>query len=232
MRIEDVYAVVLCGGQGTRLRSVIGDAQKVMADVDGLPFLDYLIKYLNDQGIKKIVLCAGYKLQDIKKRYAQKVEHISEEKQPLGTAGAIKHAASSIKSDIFFALNGDCFCAIDYKDLLDAHLKNKAEATIVAAKVKDKKDYGTINIGHDNRIEGFYEKQDKSSSVYVNAGMYCLNKELLNTKFSSPASIEKQVFPELIRTGKFYAYKTDREFLDIGTPERYDLAQDKLRKMY
>ena len=111
--------LILCGGLGTRLRAVTGETPKVMAQVQGEPFLDFLIRYLVKQGAKRIILCAGYKVEALKSHYQKIFKDIdlmfSVEPEPLGTGGALKNAQSLVKSEYVLGLNGDCFTPVDYR---------------------------------------------------------------------------------------------------------------------
>lgn len=228
--------VILCGGLGTRLKSVTGDAPKVMAEVDGKPFLDVIIEYLKDQGFQRIILCTGYQAQTVE-RYYQENSHdmrivFSREEEPLGTGGALKNTRSLIESDIFFVMNGDSFCPINLKNFLGFYEKQKTIAALAVSKVDESKDYGGIVLDKEYRILGFYEKADVpvgSTAGYVNAGIYCFNKKLFSLmpemkKFS----MEYDVFPKLIQEN-IYGFLIDEKFFDIGTPERLKkIREEKL----
>jgi NDP-sugar pyrophosphorylase family protein len=225
-----VDALILCGGQGTRLRSVVGPSQKVMASVGDRPFLEIIVDRLVQQGFKRIILSRGYQARDVmvEQRLGLKIE-TSDEDEPLGTGGAVAFARALIKSDPFFVLNGDSFCAIDFQKCLDFHVKNKAVATVVVSKVDDASDYGTVELEGD-RLKSFQEKT-KGKSGFVNAGIYCFDQAVLND-IPQPSSMEKDVFPKLIQKyeERIAAFRTDEQFIDIGTPERYKQAQKLLRK--
>jgi D-glycero-alpha-D-manno-heptose 1-phosphate guanylyltransferase len=225
-----VDVLILCGGQGTRLRSVVGASQKVMASVGDRPFLEIIVDHLVQQGFKHLILSRGYQAHDvtIESRPGLTIE-TSDEKEPLGTGGAVAFARTLVKSNPFFVLNGDSFCAIDFQQCLDFHMKNKALATVVVSKVDDASDYGTVEVEGD-RLKSFQEKT-KSKSGFVNAGIYCLDRAVLDD-ITQPSSIEKDIFPKLIQKYKdrIRAFRTDEQFIDIGTPERYKQAQKLLRR--
>jgi D-glycero-alpha-D-manno-heptose 1-phosphate guanylyltransferase len=225
--------IILCGGQGTRLRSTIGETQKVMASVGDEPFLDLLIRYIQKQGGRRVILSTGYKAQDVEAHYAsgqfeQTTVEFSREDVPLGTGGAIKKACSLVKTPQFFVLNGDSFCPANYKSILSFHHIHNAQATLAVSKVADGKDYGTITLNGENRINAFQEKT-VGGKAYVNAGIYCFDHGIESLmppveKFS----LEKDFFPTLV--GKnFYGCVIEQSFYDIGTPERYALAQKYLK---
>ncbi len=226
--------LVLCGGLGTRLRSVTGETPKVLAQIQGEPFLDFLIRYLKKQGASRIILCAGYKAEAFREYYQKKHQDItiemSIEKEPLGTGGALKNAWKLIKQDIIFALNGDCFTPIDYAKFLAKHQSYKALATLVGVFVKESKDFGTIKTNEQDEILAFKEKMATSQSAYINAGIYCFQRDVFSMMPDGKFSIEYDFFPQLIQQ-KFFCYKTDASFIDIGTPERFKWAEKHLSEM-
>ncbi len=230
----DADFLILCGGLGTRLRSVTGETPKVMADVQGAPFLDFLLKYLGRQGAGRVVLCAGYKAEAIaahyKARFRDMEINFSVEKEPLGTGGALKHAASFLKSRYVFGLNGDCFTPVDYAKLLAFHQHRRALATLVAVRLEGNKDFGTIVTNDQDEILAFKEKFVTADVQYISAGIYCFDKAVFDRMPEGKFSVEYDFFPKLIGQ-KFYAQKLEAPFIDIGTPERFAWAQTYLNKM-
>ena len=223
-------ALILCGGLGTRLRSEIGETQKVMAEVDGRPFLDFNIELLRKQGIERIILGTGFQSDQVKEYYQKKDKSLifSSEKSPLGTGGAVKNAQGFIKSNPFFVLNGDSFCQVNLKSVLDFHQKNKALATVVLSRVTDSRDYGRVVIDKEGKILNFKEKEE-SSEGYVNAGIYCFDQKVFDLMpQESKFSLERDCFPKWIGSS-FYGFVVDHEFYDIGTPERYGKVKEGLR---
>lgn len=228
--INELDAVILCGGLGTRLKSVTDD-QKVMANVGDRPFLDIQIEQLKSQGIERVVLCTGYQAQDVENYYRENTHGITidfaREEEPLGTGGAIKNAKELIQSDPFFGLNGDCFCPVDLKPVLEFHNSHDGFATLVLAPAKDKRDFGGVVVDDQKRITAFQEKG--SDAKYFNAGLYCFNQEVFDIMPTDKKfSIEYDVF-EKNCDDKMYGYTVDQEFLDIGTPDRLSRAQEELK---
>ncbi len=226
--------LILCGGLGTRLRSVTGDTPKVMAPVQGEPFLDFLLRYLIKQGARRIILCAGYKAEAIAAHYKAKFRKVeigfSVEKEPLGTGGALKNALPFIQEDHVFALNGDCFTPVKYVELLNFHQKHRAQATLTAVRVEGNKDFGTIVSNAQDEITAFKEKFVTDDVQHINAGIYCFDKKVFDLMPAGKFSIEYDFFPKMI--GKhFLAYKVDAAFIDIGTPERFEWAKAHLNEM-
>ncbi len=226
--------LILCGGLGTRLSSVINGAPKVMAEVQGEPFLDFLLRYLIKQGATRVILCAGYKAEAIAAHYKAKFSQLdlqlSVEQTPLGTGGALKNAAPLLKYDHVFGLNGDCFTPVDYTGLLQAHLAKKALATLVGVRVEGNKDFGTIVSNDQGEILAFKEKFETRDVQHISAGIYCFNKELFARMPAGKFSIEYDFFPGMI-ANRFYCHKVKAPFIDIGTPERFAWAQKNLMGM-
>jgi len=230
----DADFLILCGGLGTRLRAVTGDAPKVMAEVQGEPFLDFLLRYLIKQGAKRVILCAGYKAEEIAAHYKTKFSeieiHFAVEKEPLGTGGALKNALPFVKSEYVFGLNGDCFTPVDYAELLAFHRQKSAAATLVGVRIEGNKDFGTLVMNDKDEILAFKEKFETRDVQYISAGIYCFNKRIFDLMPSGKFSIEYDFFPKMIGR-QFFGYKVEAPFIDIGTPERFAWAKDNLDKM-
>ena len=226
--------LVLCGGLGTRLRSVTGDTPKVMAEVQGEPFLDFLIRYLIKQGARRVILCAGYKAESLAVHYKEKFREIeiemSIEREPLGTGGAFRNAGTLVKNDIVFGLNGDCFTPVRYAPMLAFHRKKNALFTLAGVRVEGNKDFGTIVMNGQDEVTAFKEKFETQEVQYISAGIYCFPRAVLDMMPAGKFSIEYDLFPKLIGKG-FFGYKVDAPFIDIGTPERFEWAKKHLNEM-
>ena len=230
----DADFLILCGGLGTRLRAVTGDTPKVMAEVQGEPFLDFLLRYLVRQGARRVILCAGYKAEAIVAHYQAKFSeidiHFAVEQEPLGTGGALKNARSLVKGRYVFGLNGDCFTPVDYAALLAFHRSRNASATLVGVRIEGNKDFGTLVMNDKDEILAFREKFETREAQYISAGIYCFNQDIFDRMPSGKFSIEYDFFPQMI--GKdFLGYKVDAPFIDIGTPERLAWAKENLSHM-
>jgi len=233
MNVSECDCVILCGGLGKRLQSIVHDVPKVMAQVDGRPFLDLIIEFLKSQNIKRIVLCTGHKADLIENYYREQdfglMIDFSTEHEPLGTGGALKNAHEVILSDPFFVLNGDSFLSVDLQAFLDFHMEKKSIASMLVTEVNDSKDFGNLEIDENQQVVDFREKGIGTKKQLVNAGIYCFSQTVFSCmpelkKFS----LENDFFPKLIGN-KFYGYCTDKEFMDIGTPERYESVKQKLQ---
>ncbi len=225
--MSKMYAVVLCGGLGKRLRKIVGSRPKPMVLVNGRPFLDFVIERLLKYDISNIILCAGYKSDTIKKYYNRKKIAanivISNEKKPLDTAGAVKNANSKIKSNPFFVLNGDSICTVDFSKMLDFHIRKRASATIALTKMKKISDYGVVALDSEGKITAFNEKRKDAAAGLVNSGVYVFDKKVLSSiPCLQKYSLEYDLFPRLKNC---YGYVTKATLLDIGTPERYRMAE-------
>ncbi len=223
----DIDAVILCGGKGERLRSVVSDRPKPLAEVGGRPFLDILIDYAAGYGLRRFVLLAGY-MGDLVKEYAcQKARSTSLEiacvleKKPLGTGGAIKNAEQLLNSSRILVFNGDTFCPANLLYFFMFHSKKGGLATMMLSRVEHAKDCGQVLIDSDGRIVTFQEKTDITYAALANAGVYLLERAILDIFSSgSPCSLERDIFPK-IAGGDFFGYVVKDPHLDIGTPERY-----------
>lgn len=228
--LNDIDALILCGGLGKRLRSVDDQTPKVMMPVEGRPFLDLIIDHLKAGGIERVVLCTGYKAHIVEDYYRRNdrgiVIDFSREEELLGTGGAVKSAREIVRTNPFIVLNGDSLCPIDLKGLVDFHQRCQGVATLGISKVPENKDYGGISIDEDSRIIAFDEKTEARSS-YVNTGVYCFDRRIFELMPERDNFMfEYDVFPQLIGRG-IYGYKTQQGFHDIGTPDRYKQARDK-----
>jgi NDP-sugar pyrophosphorylase family protein len=211
-----ITAAILVGGQGTRLRAVIPDRQKVVAPVAGRPFLYRLLDQIADAGITCVVLCAGYKaeqVQTIGATYRGLTLRYSIEREPLGTAGALRHAGLTAP---VLVMNGDSYCDVNLKLLTRPN-------TIVVREVPDTSASGRVEFDAEYRITRFAEK-GQTGPGWINAGIYYLNQAFLDSIPAGPCSIERDVFPAWVGRG-LWAMPTRGRFLDIGTPESYAAAQ-------
>ena len=227
--------IILAGGLGKRLSSVTGGGQKVLARINDRPFLEILIDYIASQGGQRFILCVGHGGQEVEAYFKDKFQDreivFSREETPLGTGGAIKQASALVKTDFFLAMNGDCFCVIDYNRLIAFHQKQKAKATLAVTLMPDARDYGTIEISPQGTIDAFKEKQPGTIEAFINTGTYCFARDVFALVTTPDKfSIEYDFFPHLAGKG-FWAFEVENRFIDIGTPERYAWAQEHLRKL-
>lgn len=231
---EDIDVVILSGGRGLRLSGIVSDKPKPMALVAGSPFLDAIIKYVSGFGFKRFILCTGYMAQAIKEHYKDRQDLtlvFSEEKEPLGTAGAIKNAEPFIHGDMFLAMNGDSICKMDIRDFIDFHALRDAMVSVALAAGAGKSDCGVITLNENGIITSFNEKASSDEHCFLNAGVYVMSKNALSLIPSGRNySLEYDLLPSILDK-EVYGYITEGGFIDIGTPERYKKAEDFLRSL-
>ena len=226
IEVKDVDVVILCGGKGERLKSVINDCPKPMADINGSPFLDILIDYVASFGFRRFILCTGFMGGTIKRYYQKRKDPLevlfSEEKEALGTAGAIKNAETIIRSNPFLVLNGDSFCRIDLKEFIDFYFAKKAMFSVVLVKGAkgSRKQCGVVKIGALQQVIRFDEKVEIVGSSFFNAGIYLFERSIFSMIPSNKNfSFEYDLFPKIIDR-PFYGFVSEEEMVDIGTPQR------------
>lgn len=220
-------AIILAGGKGTRLQSVVQELPKPMAPIGSYPFLYYQLLYLKQQGIQHAILSVGYKKEHIIDYFGHdfqgmKITYVIEN-TPLGTGGAIFKSLLEVKGDVFI-FNGDTFFPIDLQSFYSFHQSKKSDLSIALKKIHQSDRYGTV-VMQEDRIIGFEEKKYMDVGL-INGGIYCCNASIL-ASFNMPEAfsfeidfLQKQVHSLLI-SGKAF----DHYFIDIGIPEDYRQAQ-------
>ncbi len=234
--LESATAVILAGGRGTRLRSVISDRPKVLAPVGDRPFLSYLLDQIGSAGIGRAVLCTGHLGDQIHTLYGASYEGIdlvySHETAPAGTGGALRLAEEHIGSAQVLVLNGDSHCAADLQGLWDWHHLQPAHVTLLTAEVDDASSFGRVETTCDGRVQAFAEKTPDPTPGRINAGIYLMHTALLQRiPEGREVSLEKELFPRWVKAGGVFAYATRAPFLDIGTPERFAAAETFLESV-
>ena len=241
---NNLQALILIGGLGTRLKKVISGVPKPMAPINGKPFLEYLVLYLKKQGIRHFVFCVGYLPKTVKDHFGkgEKIgveirysQDYSKDGKLGGTAWAVLKAKRFIKNSPFLVLNGDTFLEVDIKRLFSFHQKNQAIGTICLTHFEDIIEKGEVLFNKKGRIEKFLEKQPIHRTGWINGGAYLFQKEIFDyfPKIEKKDfvegiwfSLERHVFPEIIkRKLPLFGFKTKGYFIDIGTPIEYQKAQ-------
>ena len=227
--LSQVTAVILAGGLGTRLRKIVSDRPKVMAEINGKPFLYYLLNQLAEAGIERVVISTGYMSQTIEETIGSLYRslHIdySREAKPLGTAGALKLAGQVDGTNYYLVMNGDSFTEVDLVSLMVVHKNFNSNITIIIKAVEDSSRYGKIQINDNNNIIKFTEKGNCSGRGFINTGVYMMNTSvLLEIPGKLPCSLEHDFFPKMLGKG-IYGYETKEKFIDIGTPESFAKAK-------
>ncbi len=236
--LSNIPAIVLAGGLGTRLRSVISDMPKPMAPVSGKPFLHYIFVYLQKQGIKEAILSVGYKHEMIEEFFGHSYLGINIsyalELEPLGTGGGIKQALDIAQSDAF-VLNGDTFFDVNLSALHTFHQIKNSDLSLSLKRMERFDRYGTVALDADARVLQFNEKQYREEGL-INGGVYLLNKDLFKKieqqegqKLADKFSFEKDVMEKHLKNLHFYGREFEGYFIDIGIPEDYQKAQEDFK---
>jgi NDP-sugar pyrophosphorylase family protein len=227
-----MQALILAGGLGTRLRSVVNDKPKPMAAVSDKPFIEYQIEFLKRYDVGYLILCVGYLYEQIQdyfgngEKWGIRIDY-SIEKELLGTAGALKQAEPFIDGT-FLVLNGDTYFDVSLQDLIKFHqrknIEHKSIGTLALTEIQDARNFGSVTIDADHKILRFEEKSERDeASKLINAGIYVLEPEILqHIPAAQKVSLEKETFPALLNQGhRLFGYETAGYFVDIGTPAGY-----------
>lgn len=225
-------AIVLAGGFGTRLRSVVQELPKPMAPVGERPFLEIVLDELADAGVQRCILAVGYKRESIQEHFGETYRGMtlaySIEDEPLGTGGGIRQAADMLEGEACLVLNGDTLFRVDLA-LLSRRFAERDSLLCVALKeMRDFDRYGTVVLESDGVISGFREKQPMDRGL-INGGVYALHKDLFRLKALPPVfSFEKEILEAEVGLRRFHGEPFDAYFIDIGIPEDYARAQEEL----
>jgi len=234
---EQVTAVILAGGLGKRIQHLLPDAPKPMAPVNGRPFLEWVVRYLAAQGIRRVILSTGHQAEKIQNYFqSQPVKTVRvtcvPETSPLGTAGGFLNAirGANDKPEAWLVLNGDSLAPAPLAKLFQSLGEAKVEGAILGVKVPDASRFGTVLQNKSGDLTGFKEK--RPGAGVINAGVYLFRRSAIEMfPDKSPLSFETDVFPALIACNvRLKVCVTDAPFLDIGTPESLPLAQDFIRE--
>lgn len=227
MVIEE--AVILAGGLGTRLRSVLPNVPKPLAEVNGVPFVGWIVRELKLFGVCRVVLCVGHLAEQVESCLGYEFEGIeivySREKSPRGTGGALALAASVIKSETVFVLNGDSCCSTDLGLYVNAFENSGASAAMLLTHVDDAGRFGLVDFNDRGLVTAFQEKQPGRQSGWINAGIYLMKLADISAISiqREPLSLERDVLPGWLSRGVF-CFRSEGNFIDIGTPESLSQA--------
>lgn len=225
MDLSNLDVVILCGGLGTRLRSISEGRQKTMVEVGGQPFSEIIIDWAAGYGLRRFVLCTGYQghqVRDYFEKHAKGLDiSFSQEKEPLGTAGALKHCSEQLRGGPILLLNGDSYCSVNLRSMFAFHQTQRGLVTVAVVPPGSRVDGGFIEVSRDQRIISFNEKEPRPNRM-LNAGVYMMEREILNIIPSGQTvSLEKDIFPGLPAQNA-NAYVCSEPLYDIGTPERLE----------
>jgi mannose-1-phosphate guanylyltransferase len=222
-----MQALILAGGEGTRLRPLTSTVPKPVVPLVDRPFIAFMLDWLRDHGVDDVIMSCGFLASGVRNvlgdgsAYGIRLRYV-EEPRPLGTGGALKFA-ESLLDERFLMLNGDILTDLDVSAQIALHEQRGARATLALTPVEDPSAYGLVRTLEDGEVTGFVEKPapDQIDTRNISAGIYVLERSVLELlEPEQPASIERDVFPRLVGEG-LYAYVGERYWLDIGTPERY-----------
>lgn len=245
--IEGSQALILAGGLGKRLRAAFDTGPKSMAPVGDRRFLEYLLVWLRSAGMRDLILCVGYRKNQIQSwlrdgsDWGLRIRY-SEEKRLLGTGGALKQAEEMLSTQDCLVVNGDSFLDVDLREMYRFHQRHNALATIAIARVRNSARYGTVQLDHTEKIVAFQEKRENvktkghslspAGKQLINGGVYLFQRRFFDSIPARRAiSLEREIFPRLVGGG-LYGFVTRGYFIDIGVPSDFERAQTELRKRF
>jgi len=225
--VAKTAAIILAGGQGTRLRSIVTDRQKVVATVAEQPFLSYLLQQLQQVDMREIILACGHLSETVRQALSSFPElKYSEESEPLGTGGALLQALQQTEAESVLVMNGDSFLNLSLKLFLQWFDHQSAPAAMVLTKTADVARYGQVSRQGD-WIHAFHEKKACARPGWINAGIYCFHRNLLeDLPWKGNFSLERDLFPVLAARKQLAGFPYEGYFIDIGTPETWQQAQE------
>lgn len=236
---SDTDLILLAGGLGTRLRSILTEGQpKALSLVGSRPFLNHLLDYFYQQGIRHITLALGYgaesicsHVESIQLPEGMKIKY-SVENTPLGTGGAIRLAVNKTQSNSIFVCNGDTITDLNLQQLYDYHNKKQATVTVALCKVDDCSRYGQVRTNRNGKVISFREKTDSPEHGVVNVGVYVVRRELLQElPEGTNLSWETDCIPNYCNR-QMYGIALCNKFLDIGVPDSLRSAGKFLERLY
>lgn len=222
-------AIILAGGLGSRLASVLNDIPKAMAPIGQRPFLELLFDRLDQGGVKHVLLSVGYLHHVIQEHFGPRyrsldLEYIIE-RTPLGTGGAVRLGLSRITGPRAFVLNGDTLVGVDYRQMDRIHTVSQSCFSMAVCDIQDTSRYGQVTI-KDGRVVGFSEKKNGLGQGLINAGVYLMDRDLLNEHpLDEVFSLERDYLVPMAGVVKPLAFITPGPFIDIGIPEYLEQAQ-------
>lgn len=230
-----MQAILLAGGLGTRLRSVVNDRPKPMALIQEKPFMEYVIRELSAQGIDDIIFAVGYKGSMVEE-YFEDGERLgirasyAYEETLLGTAGAIKNAARHMTGREVLVLNADTFYRMDYHRLVQQRQVMSLDMVLVLREVEDVSRYGRAVLA-EGRLTGFNEKTKEPKAGTINGGVYLISKDLISRIPEGKVSLEQDMIPRWLSEGRrLGGFVNDGYFIDIGIPEDYYRFMEDVEK--
>ena len=223
--LDDVEAVVLVGGKGTRLRPLTLSAPKPMLPTAGVPFLAHLLSRIRAAGVRRVVLGTSYLAETFSDHFGDgtalglEIQYVVED-QPLGTGGGIRNVAKHLTTDDVLVFNGDVLCGTDLGAVVDTHRHTRADVTLHLVRVPDPRAYGCVPTTEDGRVLEFLEKTEDPPTDQINAGCYVFRRSVIDSiPDGRPVSVERETFPELLAAGARVSGHVDTAYWrDMGTP--------------
>jgi len=229
-------AIILAGGLGTRLKEAVPDTPKSMALINGRPFLEYQLDYLDRWGLRRVILSVGYGKEKIMDHFGGQYKSLqiaySVEEEPLGTGGAIISALQHVEGFSVFIFNGDTYFDVNLQRLDDFRRIKEADICLAMRFEIDPARFGMLEFDNNNRIIRFYEKPDGIEEGYINGGVYIVRKDFL-LRFGLPEkfSFEKDFLQKYYQTEEIYGMRCFSYFRDIGVPGDYQKAIDEFKRL-
>ncbi|MEM2439967.1 MAG: NDP-sugar synthase [Candidatus Bathyarchaeia archaeon] len=234
-------ALILAGGFGTRLRPLSCTRPKILFPVLNKPIIKWIIERLSQNNIEEVIFATNSQTAFHLKRakiqnYGMKIAYSYDPpKKPLGTGGAIKRAEKNLGEEDFLVVNGDIFADVDYSEIIKMHKEKNAIATIALHHAKDPSRYGVAELAEDGRIKFFVEKPSTwhSSTSLINAGIYVLSPKIFSyIPKGRKVSLEREIFPILVKEGKLYGYPFEGFWMDVGKIEDYLVVNRVLLEIF
>jgi D-glycero-alpha-D-manno-heptose 1-phosphate guanylyltransferase len=229
-------AIILAGGLGTRLKDVVADGPKSMAEINGRPFLEYQLDFLDKWGLRRVILSVGYQKEKIIQHFGNQYKSLelayASEEVPLGTGGAIMNALKHVNGFAAFIFNGDTYFDVNLQRLDDFRKIKEADLVLATRFEIEPARFGLLEFDNNNRIIHFYEKSDGMEEGYINGGVYVIRKDYL-LRFDLPEkfSFETDFLQKYYKTEDFYGMRCFSYFRDIGVPEDYQKAIDEFKRL-
>lgn len=233
--LAEVDTVILAGGLGSRIVGVLGNTPKILAPFWGRPFVDYLLDWLATSGARHVILSLGHLAEAV-------VIHLSKahrsgvqidtvvEPQPLGTGGGLRLALERVTSDRVLVLNGDSWTDVDLSEFFAAHMAGGADISMLVVEVPDCRRFGRVEVDSRGRITRFIEKDEsRSGPGFINAGIYLFEPSALRLLKMSTGSRLEGDFLQKLPSGSIYGYKSNANFVDIGTPQSFIEAKSLIK---
>ena len=222
-------AVVLVGGQGTRLRPLTLTTPKPMLPTAGVPFLEHLLSRISQAGITHVILGTSYRAEIFTEHFGDgsgfglEIEYVVEE-EPLGTGGAIRNVYERLRAEEVLIFNGDILSGVDLAGLQHTHRDNNADVTLHLVRVADPRPFGSVPTAADGRVQAFLEKTTKTPATdQINAGCYIFRRSVIaRIPADRPVSVERETFPGLLKGGaRVFGHVDSSYWLDLGTPAAF-----------